>query len=512
MIVHFLYPTQSSCHGFVPKKLVNYPLAQSAAFLAANNVPIKIHGAPGHADKEINFDSCFCASDWVITPLIEGTSCAKTLNTATDLSIKTGARIVVTSHLASIATNEIIEAFPTVSNIIVGEDEASLYELVLGKKKNQPLVIQGQMLDQSLWEFPTHAHWGEYAALQTSRGCAHLCDFCSSNAITSSIVKPMWRGLPAAKIYEWLERSIDLGAKFVEIIDSDFLGSNAEGFDRAVILSSMSPLSRTRIMASTRADSVVRNPYLIKKLAEFGFVKWQIGVESADQQTLNRYSKGFSPEISMQAIDILLSLNISVRLEFIMFEPWSTFLTLRANLFFLRQLFAKGIFIRRALFNRLRIGRWSPSIFSILSKTGRLRRHIFPLYDYVDDDPDVACIFSTLRSIHTKSVGAALTLAELLERLLDLDAFTDRVAINRSLSNLDEMLLNMVEDVVNNKGRRDVPVITASLEHYISQWVKNASLWLIVPQADIAFPGISKIICRALQSINTAAVKVGVSS
>ena len=505
MTVHFLYPPQPVWHGFVPKKMVNVPLAQSSEFLKQRHLQVEAHGGPVLRYNLDQICGRVSPGDWVVAPLLEGTACAETLKLATSLAAMSGARSVAISHMATFAAKEILEAFPTISRVIVGEDELSLYQLCSQDEPSVRTLLPGAPVDASLWAFPVRARWGRYAALQTSRGCAHSCTFCSANAATSSIVKPLWHGLSVEKLHEWLALMAGSGVRFIELVDSDFLGTTPVGLLRAETLCRMPGLDVNGIMASTRPDTVVEHSRIIEKLANFGFVKWQIGVESSDAETLLRYGKGFSPEVGTEAVDRLLAFGLSVRLEFIMFEPWSTMSSLRGNLRFLRRLSRKGVLIHRALFNRLRIGNWTP-VFQVLLQEGRLARHIFPLYDYVDTVPVVARVFAALRSIHTQSLGAALTLAEMLERLLDLGVLQERLSVLRSLSELDNILLDVVELVFDNEGRIDVEMVSSELLLQAQKWLDHVRPWLVVDEIESGFPGGVEAASRALRLVSDAPI------
>lgn len=504
MTVHFFHAPSGVRHSFVPKKIINYPLAQEASFLEANGVPVEIYnGQKGRSLDPESIAPNISPGDWIVTPLMEGTACWETLNFALQLKRLTNAHVVATSYLASFATEEIMAAFPSVDYIIKGEEETALLNLVTSEKQDKfQKIILGTPVEPSLWVFPEQSRWGVYGVLQTSRGCAHKCTFCSANAFGDPNGKPHWRALPVDIVQKWLRKSEENGVRFVEFVDADFLGSNAAGFQRGNDLASLGHIGIS-MMAATRADSIVRHANLIKKLRDFGIVKWQVGIESADVTTLRRYHKGLVPTTSFQAVDFLSDIGVSMRLEFIMFEPWSTLDTLKANLEMLAKLSEQNVLIQRGLFNRLRVGRWSPVIFKTLLRENRLIRHIFPLYDYEDYDPKVRAVWAAIRSCHDRKTGIAISLSLLIERLIDIGILNDKRAnLISHLSSLDKILWRFVDKVVSCEGKMDENGCEVkSFHNDVDTWLSETMGFLQHLSLVVAFPGIIDWSLQLLRSI-----------
>lgn len=501
MTAHFLHAPSGVRHSFVPKKVINYPMAQQAAFLAEAGVPVALHN--GQIDGPLSLEDvakAIAPGDWIVVPLMEGTACAESLDFALGLRRHTGARVVATSYLATLATPEIRETFPAIDALVRGEEELALLDLVTAGSVHRP-VIDGAPVDPELWAFPTSSRWGEHFAIQSSRGCAHACTFCSANSMGNPAGRPHWRALRSATVVSWLERAYELGCRMMEFVDADFLGTTAEGLVRGHEIADANPIG-VSIMAATRADTIVRHVRLIERLRDVGFVKWQVGIESADPDTLKRYRKGMTLSTSMRAIELLDALGLSMRLEFIMFEPGTTLTTLRANLDLLGELAERGIRIQRALFNRLRVGRWSSEIFGTLARERRLVRHIFPLYDYVDVDPTVAAIWRAVQAGHSRETGLAFTLSLLLERLLDagsLDVSPSRVRSH--VLALDRILLSFVDAVVRGEGHVEDPRVEAAageLKSALRTWLELARPLADDPAVERAYPGARRWIHQSL--------------
>lgn len=472
MTVHLLHAPDGTRHSFVPKKVVNFPLENLRSALHHHGADTRVWN--GHRSGRVTEDSLRAAlepGDWLVCPLIEGTAAATTLGLAVRAASAAGAKSVATSHLATFASQEILETFPGLDHVILGEDEELLPHLVSDPAALRPRILRAAPVPSHKWCYPAGATWGAYGILESSRGCAHNCTFCSVNSFADERRRPRWRCVDAQVAQSWISQHADAGVRLLEFIDADFLGTNEPGLARAGALAATAPPGLSMMLA-TRADSVTRNPALIEALTAWGVRRFQIGVESADRQALARYRKSLLPTTSVAALALLRAMDAQVRLEFIMFEPDSTLASLRANFELLCQFHEQAIGIQRALFNRMRIGRWSPSMIHDLSRQGRLRRHIFPLYDYRDVNPDVAWVFESLQRAHDRSVGEAITLSLLVERLRDLGAVS--APSTSHLMTLDAHLLAYFGSLLDarERGEEGYPAdAAAGLQGSCATWV-----------------------------------------
>lgn len=471
MTAHLLHAVSGGRYSFVPKKLLNFAMSQQCAALESAGVSIRVHNGAfeGRLDIESLVDS-LAPDDTLVLPLMDAVGCGETLLAAKSIHARTGVRLVATSFLATFCSEEIRASFPEV-HILAGEVDDALPALVQNGV-NTPFH-RASPVAPARWIDPgAAARWGRFAALETSRGCSHFCSFCSANFMADPRGRPGWRALPAASLRRWIEGQSSGGATFVELVDADFLGTTEAGLGRARALAEGGPIG-PNIMAATRADTVVSHRQLIDDLRGIGFLKWQVGVESADQATLDRYHKQLRPATSLAAVRALRDLGAELRLEFIMFEPWSTLDTLRANLALLAELSSLGVLIQRALFNRLRVGRWNKRGFGTLQRDGRLVRHIFPLYDYVDYDPTVGAVFRTIQAAMGPIANQATTRYLIIERLADVGVIPSDVS-HRHLARLDEVLWSLVDTVVKDAPDLHEPARYAeSLEAPLAAWMRT---------------------------------------
>jgi hypothetical protein len=473
--VYLLHAPGGTRHSFVPKKVINFGLENLRRSLEGDGHDVVVLNGQRSGPIAGDFLAArLRADDWLICPLIEGAAVAPTLAFAIDAAQPSGARTVATSQLATFAPDEIRALFPALDHVVLGEDEVVIGQLVSGELRQPAPVLRADPVPPQRWRRPPDATWGAYGILESSRGCAHNCTFCSVNSFATVERRAAWRGVDASTVRDWIVQHRDAGVRHIEFIDADFLGTNQAGLERAAALVATEAPGPS-LMIATRADSVTRHPQLIEDLVRWGVCRFQIGVESADPLALARYRKSLLPSVSVEALRLVRSFGAQVRLEFIMFEPESSLRSLEANLEMLRLFHAQGIGVQRALFNRMRIGRWSTDLFDGLARDGRLRRHIFPLYDYVDTHSDVAWVFGALSDAHDHAVGRAVTLSLLVERLQDLGAVSGPTAAD--LRDLDARLLDFFQAVIDERkaGSPVVPApLVAELRAGCAAWCRSA--------------------------------------
>jgi radical SAM superfamily enzyme YgiQ (UPF0313 family) len=131
---------------------------------------------------------------------------------------------------------------------------------------------------------------------------------------------------------------------------------------------------------SCRAEYVEHE--LFAKLRDAGLFLVYMGIESGTEEGLELLNKEMSVEQNIQAIDTLKQLGIQVSYGFMLFDPSSTFQSIRENLSFLRRMVGDG---RAAgTFSRMLPYGGTP-IRDTLRKEGRLRGDLtHPDYDFLD--------------------------------------------------------------------------------------------------------------------------------
>jgi len=169
--------------------------------------------------------------------------------------------------------------------------------------------------------------------LCTSRGCPANCSFCSTPRFYGRI----WRARSAKNVVDEIQSIIERYS-FTQfyITDDQFAGRGKQGRDH--IQSIIQEIKKRGLhkdynlyfFIMVRADFFCKeNEDIIKQFPEVGFMDIFIGFESGDPRQVKVYTKGSTQEQYHEAINILRKYNIFVEGGFIIFNPYTTFSSLR---------------------------------------------------------------------------------------------------------------------------------------------------------------------------------------
>jgi anaerobic magnesium-protoporphyrin IX monomethyl ester cyclase len=121
---------------------------------------------------------------------------------------------------------------------------------------------------------------------------------------------------------------------------------------------------------------------LFRKLRDAGLFLVYLGLESGTEQGLKVLNKQMSVEQNLAAVRTLKELETNVSYGFMLFDPSSTFESIRENLVFLKN--ATGDGLAAATFSRMLPYGGTP-ICDALRSGGRLRGDLSqPDYDFLD--------------------------------------------------------------------------------------------------------------------------------
>ncbi len=174
-------------------------------------------------------------------------------------------------------------------------------------------------------------------SLVTSRGCTARCSFC--------VIGPHWRrygewrGHSAEWVADRIVRLRDRGARYVQIVDDQFVGSPAS-LDRArricELLEGQARLPRLGIMC--RPDVVLDNADVFEKLRAVGLSTVFMGLETGSNEIARRLRKETTVEVGAAAVARLHRIGLEVQSGTIFFHPWMTLQTLRQDIGYFRGL------------------------------------------------------------------------------------------------------------------------------------------------------------------------------
>jgi len=293
--------------------------------------------------------------------------------------------------------------------------------------------------------------------LLASRGCSRDCSFCSIRQFYGQVPGKKVRVRNPAQVVEEMQALYqENGVSIFLFQDDDFPVWGK--FGRRWIAQFVESLrtgglyGRVIWKISCRSDEV--EPELFSCMRDAGLYVVYLGIESGNEVGLQTLNKRLTVENSLRAVAILKDLGLAFTYGFMLFDPSSTFESVRENVTFLRRITAGGTI--PVVFCRMLPYAGTP-IEERLAKEGRLRGSVDnPDYDFVD--PRVNSYFEALNErvadwIHgPDALANQLNFAwqeywvirRLIPAVAGLQAY-ERVL--RSLtSQCNELLLNAVEE------------------------------------------------------------------
>ncbi len=398
----------------------------------------------------------------------------------------------VGGHFPSLRYEEVLRTVPELDSIVRCEGEVTLAELMQSLAQGtdwhnvagiayrtgsecvatppRPLIADLDALPFPVRPACNQAILGKNAApLLASRGCARNCSFCS--------IRQFYRLTPGKKVRV---RSPERVAEEMRVLheerrisvflfqDDDFpiwvvWSRWVEQFIQA--LHDKDLAGRIIWKISCRADEV--EVKLFTRMREAGLYMVYLGLESGNASGLRTLNKGLVVEDSLRAVATLKEIGLLVGYGFMLFDPSSTFESVRANVSFLRQITGDGA--TAALFCRMLPYAGTP-IEKCLTEEGRLHGTVVdPGYDFLDARMDE--FFDALNEVTAGWIHGPNALANqinwawqeywVMRRLfpveIDLDGYARGLSAIARRSN--EYLLRLVEEVaaVFDRGEGKVP-------------------------------------------------------
>ena len=311
-------------------------------------------------------------------------------------------------HFPSLCHDEVLKHFPELDSVVRYEGEHTLVDLVdrllsdrdwretpglafldngrVAESEPRPLVQDLDSLPypyrpfepQQIGGFPT-------LPLLASRGCARRCSFCSIHTFYRNAPGKVVRvRKPVHVIEEMLYLLRHHGVRVILFQDDDFplWGPAGRRWADELVgrMYDAGLVERMIWKISCRAEYVEHE--LFRKLRDAGLFLVYMGIESGTEQGLKVLNKEMTVEENLAAIRTLKELNLNVSYGFMLFDPSSTFESVRENLLFLKEITGDGR--AAATFSRMLPYGGTP-IRDALKKEGRLRGDLTrPDYDFLD--------------------------------------------------------------------------------------------------------------------------------
>lgn len=335
----------------------------------------------------------------------------------------------VGGHYPSLRAAEVLERVPALDSVVRCEGELTLVELLecLAAQRDwrqvnglayragqQCLVTPPRALIPDLDALPypvlpevDQAILGKRASpVLASRGCSRNCSFCSIRQFYALAEGKKVRVRNPAKVAEEMRvLHEERGVCVFLFQDDDFPVWG--GFGRRWVeqflqaLQTQGLVGRTAWKISCRADEI--EPELFARMRAAGLYTVYLGLESGDATGLRTLNKGLTVEDNLRAVALLKDLNLFVCYGFMLFDPSSSFESVRANVSFLRQIAGDGS--TAALFGRMLPYAGTP-IEARLAREGRLRGNLVDP-DYAFLDPRMDEFFAAVNAVTTDWIHGA---------------------------------------------------------------------------------------------------------
>lgn len=271
-------------------------------------------------------------------------------------------------HYPSLRPRELLDTIPGLDSVVLFEGEYTLPELgrkiyqgddwkdtmgIAYRQNSQIIVNELRPLVHDLDALPYPARerlpifclGKKCATLLASRGCAWSCAFCSIRRFYGTPPGKVKRvRSPAEVVQEMKMLYEDHGINLFFFQDDDFPVSGTGG--QKWVMDFIEELEHSNLAEkflwkiSCRADEVSHS--LFKEMKKVGLFLVYLGVESGNETGLKVLNKRTHVEQNIKAVDILRDLEIVCDFGFMLFDPSSTFESVRENIQFLRRVCGDG--------------------------------------------------------------------------------------------------------------------------------------------------------------------------
>lgn len=326
-----------------------------ASYLRKNEIDVMLMG---DMDRKIDYDKIKLYNPDVIGMPVYSISYKAVSNMSKKLkALIHHVKICVGGILPTYNDEIILYETPEIDFVIRGEGEKSFLELVKALESNNDLIYvkgltfrqnekivknQPQQLIEDLNKLPWPArdlliiNNLEIAQIYTSRGCKSNCSFCASQLFWNG-----WRGrnvIDVVNEIEYITKSLNVST--FNIVDASFEDSKSHDLKRLEYF--LTELINRKLDITYFADFRAEfNRYstesIMEKLRISGLCGVCIGIESMNSEDLKRYNKIATVEDNYKIIELFSKYDIFVDPGIINFNPYTTFLSLRENINFMKE-------------------------------------------------------------------------------------------------------------------------------------------------------------------------------
>jgi anaerobic magnesium-protoporphyrin IX monomethyl ester cyclase len=160
---------------------------------------------------------------------------------------------------------------------------------------------------------------GRLGAVATSRGCNYTCTFCSQQKFWSR----SWRARSPEIVVEEIRRLHDEFGINVVLFTDEYPTGDPERWEE--ILDRIISLDRELyLLMETRAEDIVRDRAILPKYRKAGIVHVYVGLEAADQGTLDRINKDASVDEGRESLKLIREHGMLSETSFVLGFPEET--------------------------------------------------------------------------------------------------------------------------------------------------------------------------------------------
>jgi len=168
-----------------------------------------------------------------------------------------------------------------------------------------------------------------FPTIEATRGCIFNCSFCSINA--QYPFKPRYKSIERIEEEAKMQKGVP-GMDIMNIAGELVLTQTDYAEEIAKIMEKFD----YKWMITAHPTLVVKEKKILSELSKKGLETIGMGIESANQDSLNIFNKKTTRKINEKAIEICLKANINPCIYFINFQPYMSMSNLKENIQFLR--------------------------------------------------------------------------------------------------------------------------------------------------------------------------------
>ena len=166
-------------------------------------------------------------------------------------------------------------------------------------------------------EFYTKTKKGEVVGnVETARGCAHKCNYCS---VYAAYDKHVVR-IPHDVVHDDIDQCIRAGAGHITFIDADWFSTGKHGLLLLREMNRRHPWLPFDITA--RVDDLSKREEVIAEMKELGCTEVTTALEFPKPSVLEMLSKNVTMQQTVRAIELLRKHEIAIRPTFINYSPF----------------------------------------------------------------------------------------------------------------------------------------------------------------------------------------------